>query len=513
MAQTESGLFSGKPLTKGLGATVFRASAVLTVGKFTMRSLDMIATLVIANFLTPQDFGMVALATASLLILRAVTELPIAESLIRNEKLTKALVDSAFSLSVLRGVLVALLMTAVAYPMGIHFEDPRLLPLMAALSTAPLLASLRSPLMITFAKEMNYVPGMLLDLSSKFLGFIAATAVAWVNQSYWALIIVFIVPPLISSPLSFVIAPYRPNFDLSHFRSLISFAGWVSLSRIISTAGMEFDRFLIGSVLGKAQLGYFSVGRSLVTGATWALGAPLMTAAYPGFAKIGSDAERMRRAYLRGQSLLVAVMMPLGLTLALLAEPIILLVLNEQWLPAATVLQVLGIAGALQTITIPVFSVLMALGQPKTMAIRETALFAVSIPAVYYGATHFGLVGAVCARALALVCECIISLFIIRSLLAIPVGRQLLSNWRSFVSAALMPALFYLTIGWTEQTDTFSLLFGVAASAAVGFTGYFVTHVVLWYLAGLPDGPEALLLQVTGLGSRIAYAPPQRILE
>lgn len=513
MSQTKSGQLSGKPLTKGLGASVFRASAVLTAGKFTIRLLDMIATLVIANFLTPQDFGMVALAIASLLILRAVTELPIAESLIRSETLSKSLVDSAFTLSALRGVLAALLMTAVAYPMGIHFEDPRLLPLMAALATSLLLSSLRSPMIITYSRELNYVPPMLLDLTSKFIGFVAAIAVAWATQSYWALIIVFIVPPLISSPLSFVISPYRPSVDVSHFRDLFSFAGWVSLSRIISTAGMEFDRFLIGSVLGKAQVGYFSVGRSLVTGVTWALGSPLMNAAYPGFAKIGSDAERMRRAYLRGQSLLVAVMMPLGLILAILAEPIILLVLDEEWLPAATVLQVLGIAGALQTITIPVFSVLMALGQPKIMAIRETALFAISIPAVYYGATQFGLLGAVSARALAILCECIISLFIIRSLLDIPIGRQVLSNWRSIVSAALMPALLYLTLGWTEQTEFFHLLFGVAASAAVGFTGYFLTHVVLWYIAGRPDGPEALLLQVTGLGSRLGYAPARRILE
>ena len=98
-----------------LARKVFLASAVLSGGRLAIRFLDLIAALLVARFLTPAEFGLVSLAIALLMTLRALTELPVSEALVRGEDLTRDDIDTAFTLSLLRGLTVA------AYPV----EGPR----------------------------------------------------------------------------------------------------------------------------------------------------------------------------------------------------------------------------------------------------------------------------------------------------------------------------------------------------------------------------------------------------
>src|SRR6187401_3511979 len=131
-----------------LARKVFLASAVLSGGRLAIRFLDLIAALLVARFLTPAEFGLVSLAIALLMTLRALTELPVSEALVRGEDLTRDDIDTAFTLSLLRGLTVAALLAAAAWPMGRIYEDLRLVDLTLVLAIAPLAMALRSPQLV-----------------------------------------------------------------------------------------------------------------------------------------------------------------------------------------------------------------------------------------------------------------------------------------------------------------------------------------------------------------------------
>lgn len=477
-----------------LARRVFLASALLSFSRLFARVLDLIAALVVARFLSPADFGLVTLATASLMILRAITELPISEALQRSEELTQADIDTAFTLSALRGLLVALLVAGAAWPMAWIYADDRLLGLMLALAAVPLVMGLRSPAMVRFAREVNFTPTTVIDVLAKIAAFAAALVVAMVTQSYWALAISLIVPPLISTPASYLAAPYRPRWSLASTRSLISFAGWVTLARFITTANGEADRFFIGGVLGKAALGFFAMGRSVATTASWAVGTPLMQAMMPGFARLQGDKERLRGAYLKGQGMLVAGVMPLGVALGLLAEPIVALALGPQWAPAAPVLAVFAPVGALATVTMPVHALVLALGVPRQLLMRDVAMFVLGIPAVVAGAWWFGLMGAAYARLLTGIVLTVLNLAIVDKLIGLGVLRQIANCWRSGVSAGAMAGAILLfgpqALGQGGMLHQAAALLLVASG---GMLAYVAAHALLWLLAGKPQGPERFL--------------------
>jgi PST family polysaccharide transporter len=490
-----------------LARKVFVASAVLSTGRLAVRFLDLIAALLIARFLTPADFGMVSLAIALLMTLRAVTELPVSEALIRSEDLTRADIDTAFTLSLLRGLTVAGLLAAAAWPMARIYDDPRLADLTMALAIAPLAMAVRSPQLVKFSRAVNYVPATVLDIGTRLAGFAASVALVLASGSYWALIVGLVVPPIIAAPISYLVAPYRPRLSLASWKAILAFAGWVSLSRLIATANSEIDRFFIGGVLDKAAVGFFAMGRSVATTASWAIGMPLMQAMFPGFARIQSDRSRVQAAYLKGQGLVVATVMPLGFGLGLVAQPLVALALGDQWQPVAQVIAVLAPVGALATMTMPVHAVVLALGRPKPLVVRDFLAMVLGIPAVIVGALWFGLMGAVYARMLGSLVQVLLNLQILKRTLGLSVTTQLGNSWRSAVAVGAMSGVLLAFRPLADGNGTVGQVVELAAATGLGAISYLAVHGLLWLIAGKPFGPERLVLDWAVIAWRRLCAP------
>ena len=478
-----------------LANKVFRSSAIFASARLIGRGLDILAALVIARFLTPADFGMVMIALATLMVLEAATELPIVDALIREKEVRPGDVDTGFTLSFLRGTIIASIMLALSVPISILYDDPRLVLLIALLGLAPFLTGLRSPMMVMFAREVNYVPTATIDLIARIASFATAVVIAWQTGSYFSLLVVSIMPPLVITSLTYLWAPYRPRLSLENWSRLLSFAGWMSISRALATMSQEGDRFLIGGVLGKAPLGFFSMGRSVATTASWAIGMPLVSVMYPSLVKIRETTARLQQSYLRGQSMVAAAIMPISVFLMLMAEPLVRLGLGEQWLEVVPVIQILAPASALATLAMPTQALLLALEKPRQLAKREMLAALVAIPAVVLGAMTFGLIGAVIGRALANLFHTALSMEIIVRVAGISWRRQFLFVWRSIAANGAMALFLFESLSWFRYSSIAGELAAIALAGIGGLAIYGVTHIVLWILSGRPAGAEEFIIE------------------
>jgi PST family polysaccharide transporter len=482
-----------------LSRRVFWASAILFSGRLLSRGVDMLAALVIARFLTPAAFGVVSLAIASLMIMRSITELPISEALIREEDLTPGHINTAFTLNCLRGLTVSSLMALAAYPMAWIYGIPALAQLMLALAIAPLVMGFNSPAMVRYSRNLNYLPSTTIDATAKIVAFVASITYAYMTHSYWALIISLVLPPMISVPLSYVLAPYRPRFSFVEVRSIFHFTGWVTLMRFISTANGEADRFFIGGILGKARLGEFSMSRSISTVASWAVGFPLVQAMFPGFSKLQGDRSRLASAYLKGQAMLVAVLAPIGIGLAVLAEPFVRLALGNQWVAIVPLIQILAPAGTISTMSMPAHSLAMATGHSQKLAIRDLVMFVIAFPAVVAGAYWWGVMGATVVRFFAGLVATGLSLQIVAVVTGVGIFRQLLNLWRTTIGVTVMG--FFLYFGLTMirvEHWALALPLQLAMLCLAGGLVYVLTHFLFWLFSGRPAGPETFVIDLFG---------------
>ena len=124
---------------------LIKGSMWLSLSRAIVNGLATLSTFVLAWYLAPSDFGLVALGTTMLLIVTTVTELSLAEALIRHEAPNESHFSAAWTLNATRGLLLCVLFAACAYPASALFEEPRLFGVMLALGFGVLLGGLDQP--------------------------------------------------------------------------------------------------------------------------------------------------------------------------------------------------------------------------------------------------------------------------------------------------------------------------------------------------------------------------------
>ena len=337
----------------------------LASAKVIVNLLALFSTLILARFLTPEDFGLFALALTLLTIISALTELSMANALIHHQNPTDAHFNTAWSLNSTRALLVGLVFCAGAPIAAALYHEPRLTYIMLFLAISIALTGLSNPKMVLMNRQLIFWQEFALTVSQKLVGFVVGVSIALVYKTYWALVAGMIASQLTGILVSYIIIPFKPKFSFTHTKELWSFSVWLSLGQIVNTLNWKLDHLLIGSYLGIKPLGFYTVGDNLAAMPTRETIGPLETTLFPGFKQIAHDNERLKAAYKSAQSLITAIVLPVGVGCALIAQPLVLLAMGAKWLPVVQIIQVLSCVFALQTLGSPVHPLAMAKGETK----------------------------------------------------------------------------------------------------------------------------------------------------
>jgi len=481
----------------------------MAMAQLAAKSFDLVSMVVVARVLTPAEFGLVALAASVLLVANSVTELPIMDVLVRKSELLKADFDAAFTLNALRGALISAVLFAISYPVALLMKDTRIALIIQVLSIAPVVQGLGSPMMAKHMKQLNYLPMAQAQLMGKLIAFIGVILLVWCTRSYWALVAGLVASPVITAVFTHINAPYRPKLSLSGVRDILKFAGWVTASRIVFTLNQHTDRFFVGAILGKASLGHYAMGSDIASTATYTIANPVMQPLFAGMALVRDDQARLTRAYLKGQQIMVTMIAPIGCGLAVLAPPLVELVLGREWSPVAVVIQWLAPVIAMQMLSVPVQSLAMAMGQPRLLVWREAGSMLLRLPVTLIAAWQFGLTGAAVARGVSGLVIVFMNLTIAQTALGVSVVKQFKNCHRSLISVSIMSALVGLIsnsiipIGegviWKLSTLAISVLCGAII--------YFSALFLIWRLEGEGDSAELWLIErCQSVANKVIYS-------
>jgi O-antigen/teichoic acid export membrane protein len=478
---------------------LIKGSMWLSLSRAIVNLLATLSTFVLAWYLAPSDFGLVALATTMLLIVDTVTQLSLSEALIRHHAPDKSHFNAAWTLSVTRGLLLCALFAACAYPASVLFEEPRLFGVMLALGLSILMGGLTNPRRIMLQRDLIFWQEFVLVVSQKFTGFIAAVAIAMIYQSYWALVIGTLVSQATNVIISYVVLPFRPKITFQHMRDFFSFSAWLTAGQIVNTLNWRFDYLLVGKMLGAPALGYYSVGSNLAMMPTREATLPLTQTIYPGFSNIRDDPPRLAAAYQRAQALVAAIALPAGIGVAVIADPLVRLALGEKWLPVVFIIQALASVYALQTLGSLVQPLGMAKGETRRLFIRDTQMLFVRVPVMIAGLLLAGLPGVIIGRVFTGLLGALVNMILVRHLIGVTVLRQLFANMRALISIVVMAAGVTLVSAYLPHAiDQTMLALHLMALVAVGGLLYCGSTLLLWTAMKRPAGPETEILQILG---------------
>lgn len=469
-------------------------AGMLTIGsRLAAKLIDLVMLIFLARFLHPSDFGLVAIAMAAVFVVEALFELPTAAALIRVPEITSDLLNTAFTLSLLRGLVIAVMLLAVSAPLAAFNNDWRLVSLLAVLSLAPTLRGLCSPRVIEYTRKLDFRPDVLIELSGKIAALIFSGAIAFSTRSYWAIAAASVTAPLVGTIISYFISPMRPRLTLSKWQEFSNLIGWNFVSQFCSALNWQIDRLMLPRFTTGPAFGHYAMGKQLSEIPIQAFVAPLTR---PTMAALASSGESVTSRYIQISQALSLVLFPVLGFCIIWPEIILRVGLGEQWLSASEWLRWVTAAALISVPTMLLAPLAMAKNQTRWLAIRTGVELLVRVPLVWLGAVHYGIPGAIGGSAIANAFSTFVALVAVRRLIGSSFRSQLAILCRPIF--AMVPATAFLLIAEASLIDTTTLIHQIAflvPCVIFYFLIYSLSGFLCWFFAGKPPGLENLIMQ------------------
>jgi len=173
---------------------------------------------------------------------------------------------------------------------------------------------------------------------------------------------------------------------------LFAFGGYVALSKFLMFLYLSADTAIGGRVLGKEQIGYYSVGMNLASLPLLRITVMLNEIAFPAFARLQDERERVGDILLQSVRLLSMFAFPVFWGIAAVAPEIVNVFLGAKWAPAILPLQLLSLVMPVRMIGQLMSPTLQGVGKVKLVVLNQLFACLVMIAAFLVG-VQFGIVG------------------------------------------------------------------------------------------------------------------------
>lgn len=469
---------------------LFRGAAWTMIMRWSMRLIGFVNILILARLLEPADFGILAMSTAVIGFARSFTEMGAQQLLIRSQNVDRADIDSAWTIHVLQGLVVAALVFAVAGPAASYFNDPRIEPAIRVLALLPLVNGLTNIGLVLARKELNFALDFRARVLSRVATFVVTLALVLSMRDYWALIYGTILGEAIAVVISFLMHPYRPRLCFSRLGPYFRFAGSIIPMRIAKYGNVKAGLVVAGGVGSTTQLGIYNMGLDLTKLLTSELSVPLAHGLFPGYAKIGHDHQQLAKVFANVFATINALLVPMGIGLGLVATDLVPLVLGDKWLAAIPYVQWFSIALVVGSINeLLTTSILIVAGFERRSAILLWFRLCTYVPTIVLASRIGGVDAIVRSEVFYTLCFFPICVIVLTRSIPITAGQILDRIWRPLLSAAAMTVVV-LSL---NQYLAMPALLRLAVDALAGAATYVTVLYGTWRLVGSPEGIERLV--------------------
>ena len=447
--------------------------AWMIYGKVAFAILQLLILGLLARLLSPADFGVIAAAEVVIGFSAIVSQLGLGPALVQRPELEDRHIETAFSASVLLGLVLGAIIWFGASLASQFLHMPAMVPVLHVLAWVFPLQGMQTVASSLMSRELRFRWLANLDVITYAIGYgLIGVTTALLHWGVWALVAAQMAQTLLKTIV--LLSQHPPRFrnfaDRSAFHDLMYFGGGFTLARIANYVALNGDDMTVGRFLGPTALGFYGRAYALMSAPAYGFGTVLDAVLFPAMAKVQDDARRLAAAYRRGVALIALLVLMPSLVIVLLAPELIAVALGPKWMPVVTPFRILGIGMLFRTSYKMSDSITRSTGAVYRRAWRQFAYAGLVLLGAWIG-QHWGMAGVAWGTLAALTVN-----FVLMAELGLDVGHV---TWGEFwtahrpavlLTAATFPPVFALTtlLRHYEQLPVLTVIVVSVCAAAIG---------------------------------------------
>ena len=331
------------------------------------RGIQLGKVVILARLLSPADFGLMGIALLTLAVLENFTKLGIDTALIqRVERNVDEYLNTAWTMKLLRGTVLAALAIALAPHAATFFGEPRAEAIIQVIALATVLTGLKNPGVMYLRKDLEFHKQFVLTLSGTGANAVVTLALAVTFRNVWVLVAGYLVGNFVTLVVSYLVHDYRPwpEFDLGHARELFGYGKWLTASAIVLFFINQGDDGFVGWFLGASALGFYQMAYRLSNAPATEVTQVITSVVFPMYSQVQENEPRLRNGFFRTLQISTMIAFPMSTGIILVTPSFVRAFLGEQWVPMILPMQILAFWGAVRSLDSNAGPLFKAIGRP-----------------------------------------------------------------------------------------------------------------------------------------------------
>lgn len=360
------------------------------------RGLGFVRTIILARLLVPEDFGLFGIAMLAIATLETFSQTGFQTALIQKNENVELYLDTAWTVSAVRSVLLFLILFFSAPLVATFFNLPQATLVIKVIAVSTLLSGFRNIGILFFQKELKFNKLFFYELSATLVDLTVAITLAFMLRNVWALVWGGLAANVVRLFMSYMLHKYRPRvrFRKSEFKELFGFGKWILGSSILVFLVTQGDDIFVGKMLGVTTLGLYQMAYLISNLPATEITHIISHVTFPAYSKLQYNLQRLREAYLDALQLTAFISIPIAGGIFVLAPDFTRIFLGEKWMLMVPAIQVLVLAGLVRSIAATMGPIFYGVGRPRIDTMWQVIRLIVLIALIYPLTVHWDLLGA-----------------------------------------------------------------------------------------------------------------------
>lgn len=347
-------------------------------------------TVIGARILTPADFGVFAVGMSVAVLLGALRDFGTGTYLVQLEVAERGAVRSAFTVSFIISASCAAAFALGSIPLGRFYGEPGISDVAVVLSATLLLNPFSMPANAMLRRDMAFGRLAVISVVSGLGQLGTLVLLASLGQGYMAMAWAWFVAVLLRTLGTYIARPMPWAFwpRLAGWRDILAFGAWDTATSVVNLIYDTLPQLIIGRVLGTVPVGLFGRAQAICQIPDRLISSALQPVVLPALADHARRGGSMKEPYLVGLSYMAAVHVPALASLALLAEPVVLILLGPQWGEVPPLVRLMALGTIWLFPMFLTYPVLVTLGRIRDTLLASLISIAPSILLIAIAAPH-----------------------------------------------------------------------------------------------------------------------------
>ena len=386
---------------------IARNAFIELLGRFLGSGISFISSIILMRYLSPEDFGLVAMGMIVVTIAEVVADVGFGSAIVQKLELSKEELNTSFFLNLMAGSVVSFIVFITANQIGYFYNNDDSVIIIRVFCLVIIAASFSTIPVALHTRKLNFSFLTKVNVISALSGSVIAIILAINGAEYWSLVSLYIIHYTVRALIFWIKPAWGLTFNVSFsaMSGIWNYSLSIFLVQVINIIYSRLDSILIAKYFNVKALGFYNRARAINDMVTQYSAASLAKVLFPVLSRSQENSSLFSSQLIKGLRMTSFISLMATSFLYSTAKELIVLLFGSEWLATADFLIIVVFAILPHNLNFLMGHGLKATGKSslilKTEIAKKTLMTLSIITGTFYGIEGI-ILAVVCAKYLAL---------------------------------------------------------------------------------------------------------------